>query len=161
MKKKSIVLVVIVACALAWFFLRSNDSDRNAMDVPADLVNRVWVDRVPEKAEQKVDVLVMLGEPKLGQFLRTSVFEGDFAVFEWSEQGGRLQIVLLQSKAKHKMTASVSRKDCGGFDYCMKVKGAPRGAARYVSMEDWVVEPQQQGFGLADTQQFVRDLVAH
>ena len=50
---------------------------------------------------------------------------------------------MLQSDKSHKSRASITKgSPCAPFDYCMRLKGAPRGSKTYVSMEEWVIEPQ-------------------
>jgi len=142
MSKKTWAVVVALGLVVAWFGLRKDDASVAATDTPDELVNRIWIDALPTSAKQKVDVFVMVDEPHLGQFLRTSAYEGEYAVFEWHDRdSGRVEMVMLQTDKKHHVGFKVSSQGCDPFDYCMKVKGAPRGAKKYFSMKDWIVEP--------------------
>ena len=131
---------VLAALAAAWVMMRDDGAAPARGELPVELVNRVWVDTLPASARDTIDVLVLVEEPRLGQFMRTSAYQGDFALFGWREAGGRVDIEMLQTGKRHRLRFTVSQTGCEPFDYCLKVKGAPRGARRYVSMKDWVVE---------------------
>ncbi len=143
-------LVGVVAVVAALWFARSGGDDEAAQDVrasdDAELVNRFWISKVPQTAKEKIDVFVMLDEPHFGLFETTSAFEGDYTFFEWRRNDkGRIEIRMLQTDKGHKLAPNVSRSGCGAFDLCMTVKGAPRGAKKYFSMDDWIIEPGSAG----------------
>ena len=158
MSKKVWTGVVAFGLVVAWYALRggSHDGAVGAAKLPPELVNRVWIDALPTSAKQKVDVFLMIEEPRLGQFVRTSAYEGDYAVFEWRARDGKgVELVMLQTDKTHRVGFQVSTGECDPFDYCLKVKGAPRGAKRYYSMQDWVIEPGRN-LALDDVQSFLR-----
>src|SRR5690606_30465077 len=96
-----------------------------------------------KKPTDKFDIFVMLDEPAAGVFQNTSAYEGDYSAFEWSNPhrgDDRYEITMLQQGKRLRLSIHVADEGCRGFDYCMKIKGAPRGASRYVSMKDWVID---------------------
>ena len=108
------------------------------------LSNRIWIDRIPKDERTKIDVFLMFEEPTLGGFSRSSAYEGDWTTFEWEFSKG-LHFHMLQSQKRHKITASVTKgASCKVFDYCLTIKGAPRGAKHYGSMEDWIIDEADQ-----------------
>jgi hypothetical protein len=159
MTRKALAIVVAAGVVAAWFWFRGGSSEEQveAAGVPDELINRVWIDRVPLKDKQKIDIFLMVEDPQIGQFLKTSAYEGEYALFEWNDDGGKLTITMLQNDKQHRVRAEVSTKGCDPFDMCMKIKGAPRGAKTYYSMEDWVIEPHH-GLGAGEVQSFVQSL---
>jgi len=140
MSKKAWALGVVLVAGVGFYLTRSDAPTPER--TPDELVNRIWIDALPTNPKQKVHVFLMVDEPQLGQFLHTSAFEGDFSLFEWHDRdNGRIDMTLLQSEKKHRVSAAVSSKGCEPFDFCLELKGAPRGAKKYYSMQDWVVEP--------------------
>ena len=97
----------------------------------------------------------MVDEPQFGQFLHTSAYEGEYSLSEWDEHDGKVEILMLQSDKKAELRFEVTDKGCDPFDLCMKVKGAPRGANKYFSMEDWIIDPHH-GLGGGEVQQFLQ-----
>lgn len=144
-KSKLILAALGLVAVLAWVRAGSDapEAERDRGDLRKVLVNRVWIDHLPRSFKDKIHVLALVGEQHMGVFQHTSAFEGDFAAFQWSlEPGTRLGITMLQSDAQHSLRVRVATEGCGGFDYCMRVKGAPRGAKRYVSQADWVISAE-------------------
>lgn len=145
-KSKLILAVLGLVGLLAWMRAGGDapEAQRDDDNLRKVLVNRVWIDHLPRSFKDKVHVFVLVGEQRMGGFQHASAFEGDFAVFQWSlEHGKRLGITMLQSDAEHSLRVRVATEGCGGFDYCLRVKGAPRGAKRYVSQADWVISAEE------------------
>lgn len=139
---RSLVLFGIAALALGTFLLTGgSDDDEKSVD-HADITwnNRLWIDKIPNTPKEKIDAFIAIDDPRIGFFQHTSAYEGDFSMFGWNQKDGKVGIEMLQSGKKHRLRMRVTNKDCGAFDYCMEVKGAPRGSKRYYSMSDWVVD---------------------
>jgi hypothetical protein len=134
---RSKLLIMAMALGAATFTLWPDSAARHS----DEFFNRVWLDRLPQTPTEKFNVLVVLQDPGAGVFQNTSFYEGDYSVFGWEGHGpGRMKIVMLQTQKRHELRYEVADEGCGGFDYCLRVQGAPRGAERYYSMEDWVIE---------------------
>jgi hypothetical protein len=147
---RKILWLVVPALVVGYVWLRDDDSsdDRavDQADSAADVSwhNRVWIDEIPTTERQKINWFLAVDDPQIGLFQKTSVYEGDYTVFAWrAKKDGVVDIDMLQSEKGHKLKLKTGSKDCGRFDYCMTVKGAPRGAKKYYSMRDWVIEGAQ------------------
>ena len=143
MKKLLSISVVIGVVASVWAFSGDDDSDDDkSVNDGAEVTwnNRVWIEKMPTKHTEKVDLMLSVDDPRVGVFQRTSSYEGDFSVFIWSGDDGAVKLRMLQTDKTSKLTFKTKSKGCGDFDYCMTVKGAPRGGKKYYSMSDWVIE---------------------
>lgn len=139
---KKMLTVGAVVVALAAGSLWMND-DEAAVALPETLTNRLWIDRIPVTPQDKFDIFVALADPQNGVFQHASAYEGDYAVFEWADDNkGGMKITMLQSDRRHRVKVKVSDKGCKPFDYCLELKGAPRGSKLYYSMKDMIIEPQ-------------------
>lgn len=139
---KTASLVSAFALLAAWQLWPSSDSHEALRgDQLSTLVNRVWIDAIPSNERDLVDVFAMLDEQQIGLFSKNSAFQGDWSAFGWRNKSkGGLVFVSLQDDSHHHVTAKVRKGEvCAPFDYCLKLKGAPRGAKSYGSMEDWII----------------------
>lgn len=118
--------------------------------VPEKLLDRIWLDRTPDDPQDSVAILLLQGDPQVGVFQRASAYEGDYALFGWQgTEKGRLEIEMWQTGKIHRVRVRVAEKGCEPYDYCLRLRGAPRGPAAYVSMEDWVIDPGPELGGAA------------
>ena len=118
--------------------------------------NRIWLDRMPEKAEEHRQLFILLEEQDdgaalpadalpadadgMGIFQRASSFEGDYEIFGFRETGNdRYELTMLQKKTKHRVIVRATKCSEKGFEFCLAVEGAPRGAARYYSKRGWEI----------------------
>lgn len=146
--RKTALWLVVAALVAAFVWTRGGDDEAdkdgvdeidNAGDVSWH--NRVWIDEIPTSERQKINWFLAIDDPQIGLFQKTSVYEGDFTLFSWrGKKEGVIEIEMLQTEKSHKLKVKTSNKDCGRFDHCMAVKGAPRGAKKYYSMSDWVID---------------------
>ncbi|MCP4448428.1 MAG: hypothetical protein GY811_24260 [Myxococcales bacterium] len=152
-----VVAALVAVFAIWWMWPSSQSKTSSAQGGDFDtLANRIWIDHIPADERDKIDLFILLDDPTIGAFTKSSAYEGDWAAFEWSIEKG-LVISMLQAQTKHRMHPKVARgATCAPFDYCMKLEGAPRGSKTYGSMEDWVVN-DLESFDLRKT---VLNLVA-
>ncbi len=117
-----------------------DDNEGNAVG----LVDQVWIDRMPVREKDKVNVLAMLSDAEFGVFNESSAYEGRFSLFQFKERKGKLALTMLQTDSKHKLTYAISTKGCGAvFEYCLKVTGAPLGPQIYGTMREWTIDASQ------------------
>ena len=160
MARSKVLWLVLPALAVGYLWLGGDDADRDDADSAADVQwhNRVWIDEIPTSERQKINWFLGIDDPQIGLFQKTSVYEGDYTVFAWrAKKDGVVEIEMLQTEKTHKLKIKTGSKDCGRFDYCMTVKGAPRGAKKYYSMRDWVIEDAR---GIGDMTRQAQALVA-
>ena len=144
MKKVSIGVVALLTGF--WFFGGdSEESEDDVIDVLDNdnhrpLTDRVWISHIPKHERDKFHAMLMLEGPQMGVFSKNSSYEGDWSAFEWRVDK-RFTIKMLQDESEHTISAKVQKGPrCKGFDYCLVIKGTPRGPQFYGSMEDWVIE---------------------
>lgn len=140
-------LALVIAAWWLWPSSTESTASEDAKSAGGDfdvLANRVWIDHMPTSERDKINVFVLFDEPTFGVFSESSSFEGNWGAFEWSLDKG-LVLHMLQEGSKHRVHPKVaSGAACAPFDYCLKLKGAPRGPKKYISMEEWVVNGQEQ-----------------
>lgn len=140
MKPASKLAAVAALFVLGGFGLRSacNAVSTDASDV---LVGRIWLDHIPTKPNEHAEWFVVIdqgGDEGQGVFSRASQFEGAFSVFGWKgAKSGELTVEMLQDKTRHTVKYKAEKCDKDGFDYCLELIGAPKGAARYGSKRGW------------------------
>lgn len=137
--RKALLGIVAVGVGLVWLW-PSSSPQQVADGSGHEVLNRVWIERLPTTPRDKINTLLIIEDPAIGIFQSTSAYEGEFTLFQW-QQGdrGELRIHMLQTDKHYKLRARVSERGCEGFDLCLTVKGAPRGPKKYVSMRDWVI----------------------
>lgn len=113
--------------------------------------NRIWIDRMPERAEEHRQLFILLEEEDesaalpadaegVGIFQRASSFEGDYELFGFRETGNdRYELTMLQKKTKHRVIVRATKCTEKGFEFCLAVEGAPRGSTRYYSKRGWEI----------------------
>jgi hypothetical protein len=135
-KKIWLLLGAGLAAAIGVHALRGESSSS-----PHLLVGRVWVDRIPTKDTEHFEAFLVLEDPSMGVFQRTSSYEGSFEIFKYEPRGdGKLQMLFPQSKTKFEVKYDAKTCNESGFDYCLAMTGAPRGATKYVSKKGWEIE---------------------
>lgn len=113
------------------------------------LEDRIWIDRVPERKEDEVQVALFLrGGEDAGDFDGTtalakgSSFRGDFERYRWKSLGAKkLKIEPLPRGRAGEVTFEASECKEDGFHFCLTVEGLPRGPKRYRSKRGWEVDP--------------------
>ena len=144
-KKMFGAVAAITLVGVAYSGLRSDSSDSSKL-----LVGRIWLDHLPKKDTEHFEVFVAVEKEPIGVFQRASQFEGAYAMFRYELRGDdKVQLLFPQDKSKHEVRYKVAACDVKGFDYCLDLEGAPRGAKRYLSRKEWELEGQDPAEVLA------------
>ena len=110
------------------------------------LLNRIWLDRLPTKETEPAEVFVALEQEPIGLFQRASRWEGGWAMFKYELRGDdEIELAFPQDGSKHKARYKARACNEKGFDYCLEIEGAPRGAKKYVSKKEWEIEQDMAG----------------
>ncbi|WP_437578315.1 hypothetical protein [Sorangium sp. So ce887] len=134
-KMMTVTAIALAAVAGGYGLLSSRGSD------PKTLVGRVWIERIPRNDTDQVELIALLADEPIGIFRRASQYEGSFALFRYELRGNdKVQLLFPQDKSKHEAAFDARPCDVKGFDYCLDLSGAPRGAARYYSRKEWEIE---------------------
>jgi hypothetical protein len=117
-----------------------------------NLLNQVWIERVPENERDMIGHLLVLDHPraKVGIVGKSSQWRHFIEGFKWALEGDRLLTVFPQER--HKAKFRVKTWNCKGeaphpFELCLKVSRGDRAAVFY-SREEWVVEPHDAAASL-------------
>lgn len=142
MSRKTWWLVGLLVVSSWWLWHRRSGVTVHTHAERALLVNRIWVDRLPAKETDKIYVFALIHPEGLGVFSHASMWEGNFAAFEWKFGGkqDRVQLRFPQDGKTAAMTWEARRCQEKGFDYCLTLRGSPRGPNRWYSMRDWEIK---------------------
>lgn len=137
MKKRIVVLLlVVVGCLFYW--------RRRAAD-PELLYNRVWLDHMPQKRTEMVDVFAALTREPVGVFDTRSSFKGSWELFRHEPRGdGAIELFFPQSQRKERASYRAWACSEKGFDYCLELKSS-RGRGRYFSRKGWEIRAGTAG----------------
>ncbi|HLU68788.1 MAG TPA: hypothetical protein VKZ63_21050 [Kofleriaceae bacterium] len=145
MKKRGIlVAAALVAGAIGWWSGGDDGGEQPAAldDPPVSVTDQIWIDRMPVRDKDKIHLFGTISDGNIGVFNHGSAYEGEFTLFTFEKpRRGALVITMLQSDKVHTLRYKLSREGCPrAFDYCLHVKGAPRGPKVYGTMRDWRIE---------------------
>jgi len=156
MKNRKLWTFALLVVALVWLW--SHVTHRQAPSLRTDeagkplLLDRVWIDQMPQQPTDKIHLFVAITERPLGAFEHRSVWEGTWEVFRWRmrREDQRFLVELPQTgdKAEIEWDAQACRE--GGFDYCLTLKGSPRGPERYYSKKGWEIRSRAEAEALVD-----------
>ncbi|WP_437911312.1 hypothetical protein WME73_26215 [Sorangium sp. So ce302] len=134
-KRMTVTVIALAAVAAGYGLLSSRASD------PKTLVGRVWIERIPKGDTDRVELVALLADEPIGVFRRASQYEGSFALFRYELRGNdKVQLLFPQDESRHEVVFDARSCDVKGFDYCLDLSGAPRGAAKYYSRKEWEIE---------------------
>lgn len=138
MKKLLLVLLLILAAYLLWRWWRA---DGAALGRGQELVyDRVWIDHLPKSETDEIQVFVAIRDEPIGIFQKSSVWRGAYELFRYENQGdGKIVLLYPQTRDKERAAYRATQCDEKGFDFCMQLDGASRGAQRYYSQRGWEV----------------------
>jgi hypothetical protein len=92
----------------------------------------------------------MLTEEEIGVFDERSAYQGNFDLFGFEGNNGTLVVHMLQDNKKVKVTYTASRCEVKNFDFCLEIKGSPRGPAKYYSRKGWEIDSTGEAIDLAN-----------
>jgi hypothetical protein len=138
--KKFLIALLVLACVLiALRWLRREPPEGRL------LVDRLWVDHLPKNETDPVNLLVAVADEKMGVFQKTSRWKGEHELFRFERRGdGRLVLVYPQTRDREEVRYRATRCDRAGFDYCLELRGASRGARTYVSKKGWEIRSRAE-----------------
>lgn len=142
MKQLVIGGVVIAGAIAAWQWTSSSpSSETTATATDRKLVlDRLWIDHIPRNERDPVKVFVALTEQPVGLFQTASMWKGEYELFQFEMLGNEIRAVFPQSRDKEKFSATGTRCNEGGMDYCLELSGSSRGAKKYYSRKGWEID---------------------
>ena len=135
---RSSLLGLIVATALA--AACSSSSSPSSRQVPADeakklLIDRNWLDRMPETDRDRLHVYRFVPSMGGGVFQDRTLFKGTFELFMYETADGQIRFVLPETKEKVTSKFTIETVDGPApFDLKLTVEPDPRGPGVYYGM---------------------------
>lgn len=158
MKKPLIALVVASVAVVSVGRLRhANEREPASRNV---LIDRLWIDRVPQRDTDTVQVFAMLSEQPVGVFSAASQWRGSHELFVFEASGSEVRVTYPQTREREKLTAKAQRCDDAPdreMDFCLVLDGASRGVKHYYSREGWEID---RGATIEQVQARIAALVA-
>ena len=108
-------------------------------------LDRLWIDHIPRGERDTVEVFVAISAESLGVFQQIAKWRGAHEVFTFEATGDQLRLIYPHTGDKDRVTARARTCSDGGFDFCLDLAGARRGAKRYFSLEGWEIEGVHTG----------------
>ena len=126
-------LAVLALAGATWHYWPTRGEQQDL------LVDRMWVSERTTDPRHKISAVVFFSEEskvgdEIGLFVETSIYQGDYDAFKYGLEEQKLSLTMMQSNKKVKATYQATRcKEERDFDYCLELKGAPRGTTKYYS----------------------------
>lgn len=103
---------------------------------PELLTGRLWSERKPANAKDRVHQLMVLKRPARGLFSRSSAYELHLELFGYEREGNKLRLVFPQSDRKADLTYDIQHCDVEDFDLCLTLSKNPwPGPKKYYGVE--------------------------
>jgi hypothetical protein len=118
---------------------------------PADaarlLIDRNWIDRLPETARDRLHVYRFVPSMGGGVFQDRTLFKGEFELFTFEATGDRIRVVTPEDGTTHDTGYRIERIQNGpeGTDLKLTLDDPPRGPAVYFT---WSGETDRDGAAL-------------
>lgn len=98
---------------------------------PSLLIDRVWVDSVPDKPTDHTNFAYLIPEPAIGIFQRASSYEMRAERFDHRRDGKTLELTFPQSGKTAKITFTVTAcSELPPFDLCLDLSDNPWGGPK-------------------------------
>ena len=111
-------------------------SSHAAGEDPSLLLERVWLESMPQKPTDYTHVAFVLPRPAVGLFQRSSSYDFRGELFEYKRDGNKLALTFPQSGKKAALTYTITACDkLPPFDLCLDLSENPWGGPkRYYGM---------------------------
>jgi hypothetical protein len=124
-----LLLLILLYIGWRWFFGRHDVESRRSD--PGLLLDRVWVDRLPEHQRDYVQVLALISEVPLGVFQKASSYRLELELFEFSRSPEEVRLYFPQSETREVMHYRIKHcDDLPPFDLCLDLDRNPWGGPR-------------------------------
>src|SRR5438105_9577222 len=129
------LLVALALSAAITACSKAPDHRLSANDARDVLINRNWIDRMPENTTDKLHVYRFVPSMGGGVFQDRTLYKGTFELFHFSAKGDELHFVLPET---HEDLVSKFRIDAVDgpepFDLKLTIEADPRGPSVYYGM---------------------------
>jgi hypothetical protein len=138
---KKLILFLLLVLIVGYFIWRWYNSGADESQAQAQLAyDRVWIDHLPKKETDTVNVFAAITEQPIGVFDASSMWKGAFELFKYEGASGeKVRLVFPQSGDKDSVTLKATSCREKSFDYCLELSGTSRGVKRYYSQKGWEI----------------------
>ena len=157
--KKALIAVGLAAATYGAVSLIKSDAPATKPGHVSTL-DRIWIDHIPKNDRDVFQVFVAISEEPFGIFQATSQWTGKYELFRYQDDGKALTIHYPQTGENDKVSTNARECNEGGFDFCLDLGGASRGAKKYFSMEEWVVNGRDPAAIRARVEQLVAQRIS-
>jgi hypothetical protein len=136
--------LVLAACSSE---TRSPDTRVAPADATKLLIDRNWIDRLPETPRDRLHVYRFVPSMGGGVFQDRTLFKGEFELFTFEATGDTVRIVTPEDDTRHETKYRIDRITNGpeGTDLKLTLDDPPRGPAIYFG---WSAETDRTGAAL-------------
>ena len=143
--KKLLVGGAVIALAIGgykWKTSSHHDDTVEAADGKGSKIvfDRFWIDHIPRDERDPIKIFVALTQEPVGIFQTTTMWTGQYEIFQYEAKGGELRAVFPQNRDSETITAKGSKCDENSMDFCLELKGSSRGVSKYYSMKGWELD---------------------
>ncbi len=141
--KAALAMGAVAALGFGTYSLLSS-SDEDAAGT-RDLVNQVWIERMPETSRDMIGHVVILDRDgqQFGIVGRGSRWRHALEAFGWRLEGSQLKLFFPQDRVRGEVKARTWK--CAGeapepFELCLEFTNAQGRSVKFYSHSDWVVK---------------------
>jgi hypothetical protein len=123
------LLAVLGYLGFRWIGEGGLDSARD--EPPGMLLNRLWLEKVPESPTEYIQGSYVMSTPEVGIFQRASAFDYHLELFRYDLSAGKLKLTFPQSDKSFKITFTIKGcDDLPPFDLCLTLSENPWGGPK-------------------------------
>jgi hypothetical protein len=144
---KKLILFLLLLLIVGYLIWRWYNSGSDSAEAQAQLAyDRVWIDHLPTKEIDTVNVFAAITEQPIGVFDASSMWKGSFELFKYSgAKGDKVKLHFPQNGDQENVTLSAKSCREKSFDFCLEVGGTSRGVKRYYSQKGWEIGSASDG----------------
>lgn len=129
-----VIVIVLLLIYFGWKWWSGSDEQADAKRGKADpsmLLDRVWIDKIPEAYNDYMHVFVALDEHPVGIFQRASQYRVEAELFQFKRSDNKIQLLFPQSNTKKKFSYRITHcDDLPPFDLCLHLSKNPWGGPK-------------------------------
>lgn len=114
------------------------------------VLDRIWIDHIPRTERDTIQLFAAVSEENFGVFQQTSVWKGNFELFQFKFADGKIKATFPQDGDREDITSKARPCSEGQMDYCLEIAGSKRGVKKYYSRKGWEIDAVHSPKALAD-----------
>ena len=141
---KTQTLVALALAASAAYGVHRWTGSAEPADRGQRVTDRFWLDHIPQGERDTAQIFVLLSKETAGQqvgiFEARSMWRGAFEAFRYDTKKNVIVATFPHTGETEEYTATASRCDKNGMDFCLKLDGGTHGTHEYYSRTGWEIE---------------------